>query len=261
VPPVAHDVVRLSVVIPALNEADRLPATLERVAGHLAADRRWAPAELIVVDDGSVDDTVRLAESQTLPGDLELVVVSHPTNLGKGAAVRTGWARARGDRVLLTDADLSAPIGDIELLAGHVDSRTMAVGSRAVDRRLVSPRQPWYRDGMGRCFNLLVRGLGLTRVRDTQCGFKLLPGSLARALAARMRVDGFAFDVEALLLTRLWRFEVEEVAVHWGHVEASRVLPGRHSLQMLRDVLWLWLRWRLGTLPGPPEEARGPRAL
>jgi dolichyl-phosphate beta-glucosyltransferase len=247
--------VRLSVVIPAYNEADRLPPTLARILAHLVAARRWQPAEVVVVDDGSSDGTAAAARAVAPPPEVELRVLRLDRNRGKGAAVRTGMAASRGDRVLLSDADLSAPIEELDSLAAAVDDHTVAVGSRAVDRRLITVRQPWYRDGMGRCFNLVVRGLGLARERDTQCGFKLLPGPLARALARAQRLDGFAFDVELLLLARRWGYRVCEVGVRWAHAEASRVLPGRHAPGMLADLFRLWWWRRVGRLPSEPPVA------
>ena len=124
-----------------------------------------------------------------------------------------------------------------------------------MDRRLVTLRQPLYRDLMGRTFNILLRTLSLTRLRDTQCGFKLFPGPLARALAAAQRLDGFAYDVELLVLAQHWGFPVEEIGVHWEHVEASRVVAIRHSSQMMRDALRVWW-WRAsGALPAMDEIA------
>lgn len=245
----------LSIVIPALNEAGRLEPTLDRVTSFLADAPDWRPAEIIVVDDGSSDRTAEIARSHRAGDGVNLVVAEHPTNRGKGAAVRTGFSRSTGDWVLLTDADMSAPIDDLEVLAAVADHRALAVGSRAVDRRLVTQRQPLHRDLMGRTFNLAIRALGLTRLGDTQCGFKLFPGDLARSLAAAQRLDGFAFDVELLVLARHWGYGIHEVGVHWQHVEASRVMAVRHSSQMLRDALKLWWWRTLGTLPGQPQGA------
>ncbi len=248
---------RLSVVIPAFNEALRLPPTLARVAAHLEADGTWLPAEIVVVDDGSRDGTAAAAVLDRARAGIDLRVLVHERNRGKGAAVRTGFAAAAGAWVLLSDADLSAPIEDLATLAAAAPPHGVAVGSRAVDRRLVTTRQPRHRDLMGRSFNLALRALRLTRLGDTQCGFKLFPGDLARALAAAQRLDGFAFDVELLLLAAHWGAPVVEVGVHWRHVEASRVLALRHSREMLRDALRLaWWRAR-GSLPrapgGPPR--------
>jgi dolichyl-phosphate beta-glucosyltransferase len=244
----------LSIVIPALNEHDRLPPTLHRISEFLESGTRWRPAEIIVVDDGSTDATGAAARAVELGGDIELMVLTHAENRGKGAAIRTGFAGSRGAWVLLTDADLAAPIEEVDVLADHTPGRrTIAVGSRAVDRRLISDPQPWYRDLMGRTFNLAVRVLGLSGISDTQCGFKLFPGEIARALAAAQRLDGFAFDVEHLTLCGLWGIEAREIGVRWRHVEASRVLAARHSAQMLRDIIRLWWWRQRGQLPRNPE--------
>lgn len=247
---------KLSVVIPAFNEADRLPPTLDRVEAFLRETPRWRPSEIIVVDDGSSDSTADTARSRRALEGIDLVVAAHPVNRGKGAAVRTGFERSRGAWVLLTDADLSAPIEDISVLGDAADTDAVAVGSRAVDRRLIMQRQPLHRDFMGRIFNTAIRALGLTRLHDTQCGFKLFPGELARALAAAQRLDGFAFDVELLVLAHHWGYRIEEVGVRWEHVEASRVMAVRHSSQMLRDALRLW--WWRASRSLPPSDG-GPR--
>jgi len=246
-------VYRLSIVIPALNESSRLPPTLERIATYLTADGTWLPAEIIVVDDGSVDGTVAAARSVEPTVGVDLRIATHSENRGKGAAVRTGFALATGDFVLLTDADLSAPIEELPLLARSAAVGGVAFGSRAVDRRLVEVPQPRHRDLMGRTFNLMVRALGLSRLHDTQCGFKLFPGDLANALAAVQRLNGFAFDVEYVVVAEFWGHHIDEVAVRWQHMEASRVLALRHSSQMMRDLLRLWW-WRFTrALPPKPD--------
>jgi dolichyl-phosphate beta-glucosyltransferase len=243
----------LSVVIPALNEAGRLPPTLAGIGAYLGAHPDWRPTEIIVVDDGSSDGTAAAAATVDLPHGIDLRVVEHPKNLGKGAAVRTGFGLAQGHWVLLTDADLSAPIEELPVLARATSRSSVAVGSRAVERRLIETPQPRHRDMMGRAFNLMLRTLWLTRIRDTQCGFKLFPGELARALAGVQRLDGFAFDVELLLLASSWGFGVNEIGVRWNHVEASRVMAVRHSLEMFGDTLRLWW-WRIaGKLPPCPK--------
>jgi dolichyl-phosphate beta-glucosyltransferase len=235
---------RLSVVLPAFNEERRLPATLERIATFLAARPDWCPAELIVVDDGSTDGTVAAARATTAPAGVELAVVALGANRGKGAAVRAGLASARGARVLISDADLATPIEELDTLAAR--AVPLAVGSRAVRRELIGTRQPLPRDLLGRSFNLFLRLLGLTVLHDTQCGFKLLDGELARRLAAELRLDGFAFDVELLARAARTGAAIAEVPVRWNHVEESRVRPLRHGLAMLADAvrvrLWLWQR-------------------
>jgi len=233
----------LSVVIPAFNEAGRLPATIERIGAFLASRADWKPAEVIVVDDGSRDGTSEVVTGHMARNGVDLRVIRLEVNRGKGAGVRVGMAASRGKRVLVSDADLATPIEEIDaLLAARAP---VVFGSRALRRELIAVRQPLFRETMGRCFNLVVRGLGLSRMHDTQCGFKLLDGDLARALAGGMRIAGFAFDIELLARAARLGAACVEVPVRWAHVEASRVQPVRHSLQMARDILrlrcWLWV--------------------
>ncbi len=232
-----------SVVVPAYNEERRLPATLARIGGYLAQSASLLPAEIIVVDDGSTDGTAAVAETAGVFPGVAVRVIRLDRNRGKGAGVRAGLEASRGERVLISDADLATPIEEVEaLLASGAD---LAVGSRALRRELIARRQPPARDVMGRTFNLALRALGLTRLQDTQCGFKLLKGSLARRLAGAMRLDGFAFDIEMLARAERAGATIAEVPVRWRHVDASRVRPLRHGAQMLRDALrvrlWLWL--------------------
>jgi glycosyltransferase involved in cell wall biosynthesis len=233
----------LSVVIPAFNEARRLPATLAEIASFLDRNDHWQPAEILVVDDGSSDDTADKARlAAPLSPQVTCRALRLERNRGKGAAVRTGLAASRGAWVLLTDADLAAPVVEVEALrrAGV----TLAVGSRAVRRELIGRRQPLQRDLLGRAFNLLLRTLGLTAMLDTQCGFKLVEGDLARRLAAVLRLDGFAYDVELLARGRRMGATLAEVPVRWSHVDDSRVRPLRHGVRMVCDALrlrwWLW---------------------
>jgi glycosyltransferase involved in cell wall biosynthesis len=243
----------LSVVIPAFNEAERIGPTLESVTRYLARQPRWQPAELLVVDDGSTDRTAAAVAvaAAAQPEGVAVRCLSHPRNRGKGAAVRTGFTAAAGDWLLLCDADLATPIEELDRLCAAAGTGVV-IGSRAVDRRLIVHHQPWYRDVMGRTFNLAVRLLAVPAISDTQCGFKLFPGDLGRHLAAVQRLDGFAFDVELLMVARAWGFPVVEVPVRWRHVEASRVRPVAHSADMLADLLRLGWRRLRGDLAAPP---------
>jgi len=243
---------RLSVIIPAYNEAGRIGPTLEAVISYLAGLPRWHPAEVLVVDDGSCDETASLATACGSTPLVDVRCLRHRSNRGKGAAVRTGFAASVGDRLLLCDADLATPIEELERLAEAAGSG-IAIGSRAVDRRLIENPQPWYRDLMGRSFNLGVQLLATPGIHDSQCGFKLFPGDVGRRLASVQRLDGFAFDVELLARSRAWGVRIVEVAVRWRHVEASRVRPLAHSADMLADLVRI-AGWRLfGGLrdPGP----------
>lgn len=214
----------LSIVVPAYNEERRLPASLQRIASYLASASAPLPAELIVVDDGSADGTVAAVEEASRRLGLALRLLRHPANRGKGAAVRTGALAAAGRQVLVTDADLSTPIEEVEKLLAAATA--VAIGSRAVDESLVKERQPLYRVAMGKLFNLLVRLLAVGGIRDTQCGFKLFSNEAAREVFSRATVDRFAWDVEALLLARRLGYAIAEVPVLWYHVEDSRVSLG-----------------------------------
>jgi len=234
----------LSIVIPALNEERRLPAALDSIVSFLAKSKNLLPAEIVIVDDGSSIEIASVLKPDFAHRMVDLRILRHGKTRGKGAAIRTGFASAMGKNVLITDADLSAPIDQFHVLLRKQKVNNVVIGSRAVDRSLIVNPQPAHRDFMGRCFNVLVRTLVLPGIHDSQCGFKLFPGGLARELARVQRLDGFAFDVEYLYLSRKWGFDIAEVGVRWAHVEASRVLPGRHSLQMFRDMLRLW-GWKM----------------
>ncbi|HSB62021.1 MAG TPA: dolichyl-phosphate beta-glucosyltransferase [Vicinamibacteria bacterium] len=222
----------LSVVIPAYNEAERLPRTLERVTAYLAG--RGLAHEIVVVDDGSTDGTAERARSCGGPA---LAVLRHEPNRGKGYAVRRGMLAARGERRLMTDADLSTPIEELArleaaLAAGH----DVAIGSRAVPGANVEVHQPWYREAMGRLFNRLVRLLVLPGLRDTQCGFKLFTARAAETAFSAALLDGFSFDVEALYIARRHGLGVVEVPVTWRNDAATRVGLMRGGLAFL-DLL------------------------
>ena len=233
----------LSVVIPAYNEARRLGPTLDRVTAYLR--ERGGEHEVLVVDDGSTDGTASLVATHPAPS---VRLVRQPENRGKGAALRRGVLESRGRRVLLCDADLSTPIEDLERLERRLAAgAALAIGSRGVIESDVSVRQPLYRELMGKTFNRIIRLLGVRGLRDTQCGFKLLDGEVARRLFAELRTSGFAFDVELLWLATRHGYRIEEVGVRWVDSPDSRVHPLFDAAAMLRDVLvmrWRHRRWR-----------------
>jgi dolichyl-phosphate beta-glucosyltransferase len=226
----------VSVIIPAFNEAARLGPTLGEVERFLSA--RGESYEIVVVDDGSTDKTSEVARR------FAVTVLRQEPNAGKGAALRRGVLASRGDRVLLCDADLSTPIGELERLEARLAEAELVVGSRGVADSRVAVRQPWYRETMGRIFNLLVRMLAVPGIRDTQCGFKLIRGDVARELFARLTVTRFAYDVELLWLARRAGYRVVEVGVEWHNSTDSRVHALRDSTRMLLDLLRLRLRRR-----------------
>lgn len=231
----------LSVVIPAYNEALRLGPTLRRVVEYLRAEGR--PFEVLVVDDGSTDATAEVAQKYATEG---VRLLRQDVNRGKGAVVKVGVLASRGREVLLLDADLSTPIEEIEKLRPHLAESPVVLGSRSVPGSDITEHQPFYREMMGRTFNLIIRVLGVRGLRDTQCGFKLLAGDVARQLFAELQIERFAYDVELVWLARKHGYEVVEVGVRWADSSSSKVNPVSDSLRMLWDVLAMRLRRRRG---------------
>jgi dolichyl-phosphate beta-glucosyltransferase len=240
VTPLDENGVELSVVIPSYNEEKRLAAGLRQALEYLG--RRGLPYELLVVDDGSRDRTAELAETFAGQG---VRVLRHERNRGKGAAVRTGVLASRGDRVLLSDADFSTPIEELEKLERRLqDGTPLVIGSRGVADSQIEKRQPFYREMMGKTFNRLIRLFGVRGIRDTQCGFKLVRGDVGRSLCAELLIEGFAWDVELIWLARRRGYRVAEVGVLWINSPDSRVDPIRSSFSMLRDVALMRFRHR-----------------
>ena len=227
----------ISVVIPAYNEAERLGSTLERAVDYLS--RRNLSYEVLVVDDGSRDRTIQVAEAFA---DRGVRVIRHERNRGKGAAIKTGVLASRGAEVLLSDADASTPIEELEKLQRRLPEAPVVLGSRAVAGADIRQHQPIYREVMGKTFNLIIRLVGVRGLNDTQCGFKLLEGEVAREIGAELTVDGFAYDVELVFLARRHGHRVVEVGVIWVDSPDSRVDPIRSSLSMLRDVVRMRIR-------------------
>lgn len=225
-------------VVPCFNEAMRLPASLEQAEAYLQL--QGTAFELLLVDDGSSDATAELIRKAASANEhVQAVVLA--TNRGKGRAVAEGVARSRGGLVLISDADFSAPIQEMpKLEAAIAAGADVAIGSRA-KRGAREVDQPLHRRLMGKSFNLLVQGLLLPGIWDTQCGFKLFRGNVARELFGRLRTDGFAYDVEILLLARRSGYRISEVPVRWINSSTTRVQTVRHSREMLSDVLHIRL--------------------
>ncbi|MEE9562690.1 MAG: dolichyl-phosphate beta-glucosyltransferase [Thermoanaerobaculia bacterium] len=226
--------VDLSVVIPCFNEEARLGATLGKIVGYL--DQRGKTYEILVIDDGSQDATVSVAEALAFE---PMRVLEHGENRGKGAAVRTGVLASTGEWVLITDADLSTPIEDLERLERRSAEAEIVLGSRAVAESEIVRHQPLYRELMGKTFNVIIRSIGLVGLHDTQCGFKLFRGPVARELFECSKVDHFAFDVEVVWLAQKAGYTVVEEGVTWEDSPSSRVSPIGDSWRMLIDVLRL----------------------
>jgi glycosyltransferase involved in cell wall biosynthesis len=228
----------ISVIIPAWNEASRLPATLGRVEKYLR-DTNWDFHEIIVVDDGSTDGTAAAATT-FCAANPNIRVLRNPGNRGKGYSVRHGMLEARGHWRLFTDADLSAPIEELEKLYKAVEKGKddIAIGSRALDRSLIGIHQPGMRETMGRIFNGVMRAATGLPIADTQCGFKLFRADVAEAIFPRQKLERFGFDAEILYIAYRRGYGIAEVPVRWNHVDGSKVgmLNGVHAFGELLQI-------------------------
>jgi len=233
----------LSIVIPAFNEEARLPATLAKISEYIRGSKR--ETEVIVVDDGSRDRTSAVAHS--FAKDFRhLRVISNGDNRGKGFSVRRGMLEAQGRLVLFTDADLSAPIEEADKLLAALLEHEVAIGSRAMDRKLISVRQSVFREYAGMLFNLIVRIVLRLPFVDTQCGFKAFRREPCRIIFQQQRIERFGFDPEILYLARHHRLRSVEIPVRWGHSPDTKVSMLRDSIRMFLDVFLI--RWN--TLTG-----------
>ena len=226
-----------SIVIPAYNESARLGATLERVLAFV--NQQGWDAEVIVVDDGSTDNTAAIARSyaqNNINNDV-LRVIENPGNRGKGYSVRNGILSARGAVLLFTDADLSSPIEESVKLFEALDAGAdIAIGSRWLRTELQTQRQSVARQVMGRVFNLLLRVLLQLDFKDTQCGFKAFRRNAARAIFPLQKIDGWGFDPEILFLARKSGYKVAEVPVVWAHDDRTRINPIVDGARMVLEM-------------------------
>ncbi len=225
----------LSIVIPAFNEAARLGRTLARLREYAA----WTHAEheVLVVDDGSTDDT-RAVVGEFSPGTLALRLLTRPTNRGKGYSVREGMLASTGELILMCDADLSAPIEEIEKLLPAIGrGYDIAIGSRDLPESRLTPPQPLPRRLAAALFRTLRRRMLLPDLRDTQCGFKLFTRRAALDVFAQATLDGWLFDCEVLALARQRGYRIAEVGIVWSDHPHSRVRPWREAWTAL-PTLW-----------------------
>ena len=226
----------LSIVIPAYNEENRLPQTFDRILEWLRG-QRFQFQEIIVVDDGSHDATAGVVEEYSKPPS-PIRLLRNPGNKGKGYAVRHGMLDAGGEWILYTDADLSTPIEEVDKLRAAAAARNaaIAIGSRAVDRSLVTVHQSPFREYSGRFFNVVMRALTGLPFRDTQCGFKLYRADAAKEIFMRQEQDGFSFDVEDLVIAKKLGLPAVEVPVRWANVEGTKVTL-EQGLRSFTDLL------------------------
>jgi dolichyl-phosphate beta-glucosyltransferase len=233
---------RLAVVVPAYNEQDRIRPTLQRLNEYLGDQPyTW---KVVVVNDGSRDSTSDVVTefAQAHPG---FGLLDSQPNRGKGFVVRKGMTEVEAEWLLFSDADLAAPIEEVEKLWAAVEKGApIAIGSRPLRESRLEVRQPWYRELAGRAFNLAVQLFAVKGIKDTQCGFKLFKKDVARDVFSRCKLDGFGFDFESLMIARDLGYEIAEVPIRWAHQEGSKVNMLRDGARMLVELVKLRLAGR-----------------
>jgi dolichyl-phosphate beta-glucosyltransferase len=255
-----------SIIIPAYNEATRLPATLERIFEFVQA--KCLDAEIIIVNDGSTDETVSVVQSFSGRHPAPRLI-DNGINRGKGYSIRRGVQSATGDIIMFTDADNSTPIEDAEKLFREIfDGADIAIGSRWVERKLQRRPQPLHRRLNGRIYNFLLRGILVHDLKDTQNGFKAFTRSAMKTIFALQRISGWGFDAETLYLAQKFGFVIREVPVNYTYCSrGSKIRPYRDGFRMLAELVmvkWYALSgaysrapetWNApGTRPGFPAE-------
>ncbi len=227
----------LSIVVPAYNEEVRLGDSLRTILIYLKAEN--PSAELIVVDDGSTDATVEVAETVCAEfPDIRTKILGYDKNRGKGYAVRKGLHKAKGDIALFSDADLSTPISELPKLVAPIDDGKYDVtfGSRALDRTLIETHQSAFREQGGRLINLMIRQMSGLPFSDTQCGFKAFKMRKFRPLLDAMTINRFGFDVEFLFVAKYHKLKLKEIPVRWSHCDGTKVSAVRDTRRMFNEL-------------------------
>jgi glycosyltransferase involved in cell wall biosynthesis len=251
---------KYSIVIPAFNESARIPATLESVVSCIR-EHGW-DAEVIVVNDGSRDATVAAVRAFAAKAP-EVRLIENGSNRGKGYSVRNGLLQARGEVVMFTDADLSAPMEEAERLFAAIEAGAdIAIGSRWLERGRQTHRQPLYRQLFGRCFNAVTRMVMGLSFADTQCGFKAFTREAAQTVFQLQTIERWGFDPEILFIALKRGYRIEEVPVSWAHDERTRMSYLKDGMKMLEEIAiirWNALLGRYGREVTPIEhrKARG----
>ncbi|MGA9474745.1 MAG: dolichyl-phosphate beta-glucosyltransferase [Terriglobales bacterium] len=244
-----------SIIIPAYNESGRIRPTLDELLRYVE-QRKW-DTEILVVDDGSHDDTRDIVRKYG-KAHSQILLIENPGNRGKGYSVRNGMLHARGDICLFTDADLSSPISEAQKLFDAIAAGAdIAIGSRWLRADLQTERQPLYRQLFGRIYNLVLRIFLNLNFVDTQCGFKAFRREAAQRIFPLQRIERWGFDPEILFLARRLGFSVKEVPVVWAHSEGTRLNPFRDGIRMFGEVLRV--RWNsiLGAYTTPAVSSPG----
>lgn len=228
--------VDLEIVVPAYNEAVRIGPTLQRLKDYFSGQSySW---RVTVVSDGSTDGTNDIV-AEFARSNPEFALINSQPNRGKGFVVRKGMLAAEAKHILFSDADLAAPIEEIEKLLPKMAEFPIAIGSRPLKDSKLEVRQPWYREMLGRASNKLIQLLGVRGIQDTQCGFKLFRQDVARDVFGRCKLNGFSFDFEALMVARDLGYEIAEVPIRWAHQEGSKVVLWRDAPKALIDLVRL----------------------
>lgn len=232
--------IHLSVVIPAFNEEGRIKKTLKKIESYLT--KNDYPIEIIVVDDGSVDNTVNIVE-ELRKNNGNIFLLKNKFNRGKGYSVRKGMLYAQGKLVLFSDADLSTPIEEIEKFFPWFDQGyDIVIGSRGLPQSRIVVHQPFYRETIGRIFNFLVQLLVIGGIKDTQCGFKCFKSDVAKDLFEKQTIPGFCFDVEILLMAVRKGLKIKEVPIKWFNSSNTKVNMFFDSFIMFWDLLKISIR-------------------
>ena len=253
------DTVKYSIVIPAYNESERIVGTLDKVLAYIAGQPEFAgKTEVLIVNDGSRDSTAEIVQGYSAKNPA-VQLVENPGNRGKGYSVRNGMMRATGDIRLFSDADLSSPISEApKLFAAIAAGNDVAIGSRWLDSRTQTERQSFFRQLIGRVFNILLRVFLGIKEKDTQCGFKAFSSRAAEAIFPRQLIERWGFDPELIYLARRSGFKIAEVPVEWAHDERSKLNPIKDGFNMGIEILRV--RWNAitgkysGELPKKPAE-------
>lgn len=229
-------------IVPAFNEEARIASSLRRIVEYYSTQKyTW---HVTVISDGSSDGTDALV-SEFAAQHPEISLITYQPNRGKGYAVRRGMLEVEGDLLLFCDADLATPQEETEKLLAHIElGADIAIGSRPMRESRLERRQPWYRELFGRLANGLVQLLAIRGIQDTQCGFKLFQRDVARDVFKRCTMDGFSFDLEALMVARDLGYRIDEIPIRWSHQEGSKVVLMRDGPRALRDLIILRLRSR-----------------
>jgi dolichyl-phosphate beta-glucosyltransferase len=239
-----------SIVIPAYNESQRITATLDKILAYIA-QQGWI-AEVIVVNDGSRDNTAEIVRGYMRQNPI-VRLIENPGNKGKGYSVRHGMMEARGDVLLLSDADLSSPIYEAPKLFAAIESGAdIAIGSRWLQKETQTKRQPFYRQVSGRVFNLMLRAVLGLRQKDTQCGFKAFNRRAAQSVFPPQKIERWGFDPEILFLGQRFGLNIIEVPVEWANDERSKINPLTDGFRMM----WEMVRVRWYSLTGQYSSAK-----